>query len=85
MLHKHMKRWRDYCTISRQIPAWKIFCFVLRKATISHALKRKICQLLSMFLNSATVLTLPLMLNVFRDEKNAKEGKKKNLKTRIKN
>ena len=41
MLHSHMERWRDYCTISRQTPAWKkIFCFVLRKVTISHALKR---------------------------------------------
>ena len=41
MLHSHMERWRDYCTISRQTPAWKkIFCFVLRKVTISHALTR---------------------------------------------
>ena len=33
--------WKDYCTISRQTPAWKkIFCFVLRKVTISHALTR---------------------------------------------
>ena len=41
MLHKHIQRWRDYCTISRQIPAWKkIFCFVLSKVTISRALIR---------------------------------------------
>lgn len=33
--------WKDYCTISRQTPAWKkIFCFVLSKVTISHALTR---------------------------------------------
>ena len=41
MLHKHIQQWRDYCTISRQIPAWKkIFCFVLSKVTISRALIR---------------------------------------------
>ena len=41
MLHSHMERWRDYCTISRQTLAWKkIFCYVLRKVTISNALTR---------------------------------------------